>query len=70
MLTSNPGGGLQNTFLADPSVGIVLLVLVFLLIVVGCILCVMLCYYVRQSYLNNRSVAHGIDQYSQFTWMF
>ncbi len=50
------GGGLQDSFLADPYVGVVLLVLVLLLITVVCILGVMLCYYVRQNYISQRSV--------------
>ena len=50
------GGGLQDSFLADPYVGVVLLVLVLLLIAVVCILGIMLCYYVRQNYISQRSV--------------
>lgn len=50
------GGSLQESFLADPYVGVVLLVLVLLLIAVVSILSVMLCYYVRQNYVNQRLV--------------
>ena len=52
------GGGLHGSFLADPYVGVVLLVLVLLLIAVVCILGVVLCYYVRQNYISQRSVAN------------
>ena len=48
------GGPLQDTFLANPYVSVVLLVLLLLLIATVSIISFMLCYYVRQNYINQR----------------